>query len=113
MNYGKIKKNGEYIIKYLINFEIAKTFDFYDFKNKVSSQLYSQEEIKNICFSNSSVDDKKGSKVVFYFFLILLFLSISILICLLICFIKYRKKEKIINIMKEINKIIEMKNFIE
>ena len=109
----KNQKNGEYIIKYLINFRIAKTFDFYDFKNKVSSELYSQEEIKNICFSNSSVDVKKGYKVVFYFFIILLFLSISILICLLICFIKYRKKVNKINIIKEINKIIEMKNFIE
>ena len=48
------KKNGKYYFKYLINLETVGEFEFYDFKSKVLDLLYTDEEIKQICYDNKN-----------------------------------------------------------
>ena len=45
------KIDGKYYINYLINLETSGTFDYYQFKDDVQKDLYSQKEIKKICES--------------------------------------------------------------
>jgi hypothetical protein len=98
-------KNGKYFINYLINLEKVATFDYNDFKNNVSSFLYSEKEIKKICFPDSITKKSKykNLKIFFYFTFILIFLLFFFILYLI-----YEKKtNKQLTIMK-INKIIEM-----
>ena len=48
------KRDEKYYFKYLINLETAGEFEFYDFKSKVSDLLYSNEEIKKICYNENN-----------------------------------------------------------
>lgn len=45
----KNETNGKYFIKYLVNHEEKAIFDYEEFKEKVSSKLYSQDQINSIC----------------------------------------------------------------
>lgn len=87
----KKNKNGKYLIKYLINFEISGTFDYDDFKNKVFSELYSEEEIKEICFYNSLYNLNKKHFNYYYSFLLIIIFLIFLIISLII--IKKRGKK--------------------
>ena len=51
--------NGKYFIKYLVNHEEKAVFDYDEFKAKVSSKLYSQEEINSICNGETSFNSKR------------------------------------------------------
>lgn len=98
-------KTGNYIVKYLINLEIAGIFDFYNFKNKVLKELYTQEQIKNICFTDKSNDNENKNRKILMFYNVILILIIFIIICLVIILRNHKKKK---NAMIKIN--IEMEN---
>ena len=101
----KNEENGKYLINYLINLEKVATFEFYDFKEKVSSFLYSKEEIKDICFPNtinkSNNFNYKNIKIYFYSILIILFSSSFFILYLIF---ENKTNEKLI-----IKNIIELK----
>ena len=46
------KKGEKYYLRYLINLEVVGEFEYNDFKDKVTKDLYSDDEIRKIC-SNS------------------------------------------------------------
>ena len=80
----KNHKNGKYFIRYLINLETVGTFDFFDFKSKVSSELYSKEEIRKICFPDEIpkvINIKKNHFI--YLFVILIFIIFFLLLYLI------------------------------
>ena len=52
--YELWKKDGKYFIKYLVNHEEKATFDYEEFKEKVTSKLYSQDQINSICKGETS-----------------------------------------------------------
>jgi hypothetical protein len=47
------KKDGKYYFRYLINLETKGEFEYYDFKEKVLKDLYTDEEIKKICLEEN------------------------------------------------------------
>ena len=101
----KNKKDGKYYIKYLINLEIAGNFEYNEFKKKVFSYLYSDEEIKQVCKAYYSIYMKTEPTIFFLnMFIILIFLSFIILLYL----IKMKKNIKRKEIRKE-NIIAEMR----
>ena len=99
-------KNGKYFIKYLINLEEVATFDYYEFKNKVSSELYSEKEIRKICFPDSLSNITNENKPNYYLYLFIIF--IFLVFILILYLIKIKKREKSINFIKQ-NPNIEMK----
>ena len=101
----KNKKDGKYYIKYLINLEIAGKFEYNEFKKKVYSYLYSDQEIRQICKAYYSIYLKTEPTIFFLnMFIILIFLSFIILLYL----IKMKKNIKRKEIRKE-NIISEMR----
>ena len=64
--------------------EIAGNFEFNEFKKKVSTYLYSDEEIKKICKAYYSIYMKNEPTIFFLnMFIILIFLSFIILLYLI------------------------------
>ena len=65
--------NGSYFIKYLVNHEEIKTFDYNEFKNNVLNKLYSTEQISKICNGEMNLislthikKESKLSTIIFY-----------------------------------------------
>ena len=50
----KNKKTGKYNIKYLDNDELIISLDYDEFKNKISSLIWSDENIKDFCTGSTS-----------------------------------------------------------
>ena len=61
----KNKKDGKYYIKYLINLKMAGNFEYNEFKEKVSSYLYSEEEVQKICKAYYSIYMKTDPTIFF------------------------------------------------
>ena len=102
------KKDGKYYLKYLINLETVGEFEFYDFKDKVTKLLYTDEEIKKMCFPDKymvyKIENNNNNlmKTTNIIIILIIFILIVVLMLLLI-----RRKNNI-NILY--HKIIEMGN---
>ena len=103
------KKDEKYYFKYLINLETAGEFDYYDFKNKVSQFLYTDEEIKKICFPDkfSVYIAKNNNNNLMKMINMNIIWIIFILVIIIIIFLSIRRKN---NFKSNYFKIIEMGN---
>ena len=104
------KREGKYYFKYLINLETVGEFEFYDFKSKVLDLLYSDEDIKRICYdinNNNYLEHKQKNnsdkiKIINQFLILIIFILIIALIYLIM------SKKSISNTHRR--KTIEMEN---
>lgn len=103
----KNKRNGKYYIKYLINLEISGTWEYYDFKEKAFSYLFSEEEVKAKCKANYYSNYKNEPSSIFNvnIFIMIIFLCFIILLYL----IKNPKNKKKIEEIRKENIITEMR----
>lgn len=101
----KNQKEDKYYIIYLINLEIVAKFEYNEFKEKVSTYLYSDEEVEKICKAYYSIYMKTESSIFFLnIFILLIFMSFIILLYL----IKMKKNIKRKEIRRD-NIITEMR----
>jgi len=86
------KRDGKYYFKYLINLETVGEFEFYDFKSKVLDLLFSDEDIKRICYdinNNIYLEHKQENnydkiKIINQILILIIFILLIVLIYLII-----------------------------
>ena len=102
------KKDDKYYFKYLINLKTVGEFEYYDFKKNVSQFLYTDEEIKKICFPDKySLYMIKNNNTIIMKMINIIIIMILLILATVIIFLSIRRKNnfKTSNFM-----IIEMGN---
>ena len=102
------KKDDKYYFKYLINLKTVGEFEYYDFKKNVSQFLYTDEEIKKICFPDKySLYMIKNNNTIIMKMINMIIIMILLILATVIIFLSIRRK----NTFKSSNfMIIEMGN---
>lgn len=74
-------ENNKYIVKYIMNDDVIKEFDYFTFKNEIEKYLWSEKEIEDFCqFSYKKMNSEENYyytyEKILYYLIVIMILSI-------------------------------------